>query len=165
LKRILFDTSVYGRLISEPEILEKIKSKYKEEFIIYGCSTIRKELKETPKHIVHGKKKVQIELLNIYDSFIIKENHDLKYNKFVESLTLDYIKEYKKNKGTFSYASLKEDFAIIATATIYQLEIIISDDKRTMFSSSAIKSYKNVNRRHGLSDPEFKDYEKFRQEL
>ena len=163
--RILFDTSVYGRLIHEPEILERIEQKYKKEFIIYGCSTIRKELKDTPKHITHGKRKTQIELLNVYDSFIIKENHDLKYNKLVGDLSLDYIKHYKENKGVFSQDSIKNDFIIIATATIYQLEIIISDDKRTMFSDKAIESYKKVNRRYGLTNPEFKDYETFKREL
>lgn len=165
MNRILFDTSVYGRLIYEPEVLEKIERKYKKEFIIYGCSTIRKELKDTPKHIIHGKRKTQIELLNVYDSFIVKENHDLKYNKLVEDLSLDYFNEYKKNKGASSLDSIKNDFIIIATATIYQLEIIISDDKRTMFSDKAIESYKIVNRRYGLKDPEFKDYETFKKEL
>ena len=157
LKRILLDISIYGRLIYEPEVLEKIGEKYKEEFIIYSCSIIRKELKDTPKHIMHGKRKTQIELLNVYDSFIIKGNHDLKDNKLVEGLSLDYFSEYKKNKGTFSQDSIKNDFIIIATATIYQLEIIISDDRRTMFSNNAIESYKKVNERYGLADPEFKD--------
>ena len=157
LKRILLDISIYGRLIYEPEVLEKIGEKYKEEFIIYGCSIIRKELKDTPKHIMHGKRKTQIELLNVYDSFIIKWNHDLKDNKLVEGLSLDYFSEYKKNKGTFSQDSIKNDFIIIATATIYQLEIIISNDRRTMFSNNAIESYKKVNERYGLADPEFKD--------
>lgn len=165
MNRILFDTSVYGRLIYEPEILEKIKREYKEKIIIYGCSTIRKELRDTPKHIIHGKRKVQIELLNVYDSFIVKENHDLKYNRLVEDLVEDYIREYKKNKGAASSSSIKNDFTIIATATIYQLEIIISDDKRTMFSDKAIESYKKVNGRYGLADPEFKEYEKFKKEL
>lgn len=165
MKRMLFDTSVYGRLIYEPEILEKIEQKYKEEFIIYGCSIIRKELKDTPKHITHGKRKTQIELLNLYDSFILKENHNLKYNKLVEDLSLDYFKEYKKVKGVYSQESIKNDFIIIATATIYQLELIISDDKRTMFSAKAIESYKKVNRRYGLADPEFKEYETFKKGL
>lgn len=165
MKRILFDTSVYGRLIYELEILEKIKEKYKEKFVIYGCSTIRKELKETPKHIIHGKKRVQIELLNIYDSFIIKENHNLKYNELVETLARDYFKKYKKNDGALSQDTIKNDLIIVATATIYQLDIIISRDKRSMLSTSAINAYKEVNKIYGLKDPEWREYEDFKKNL
>ena len=165
MNRILFDTSVYGRLIHESAILQKIREEYKQEFIIYGCSTIRKELKKTPKKIVLGNKKVQILLLEIYDSFIIKENHDLKYNKLVRDLTEDYLKEYKKNKGSLSEVSIKNDFTIIATATIYQLDIVVSGDKKSMLSEEATRSYEKVNAVYGLKNPKWKEYENFKKEL
>ena len=165
MNRILFDTSVYGRLIYEPKILEKIKKSYKEEFILYGCSTIRKELRKTPKDILLEKKKAQILLLNIYDSFIVKENHNLKYNNLVETLAKDYFKEYQKQGGSFSETSIKNDLIIIATATIYQLDIIVSGDKKSMLSKKAKESYKNTNKNYGLKDPEWREYDDFKKEL
>ncbi len=165
MNRILFDTSVYGRLIHEPEVLEKIKEGYKKEFILYGCSTIRNELRKTPKNIILGKKKAQIMLLEIYDSFILKDNHNLKYNKLVEDLVTDYIREYKGSKGNLSEDSIKNDFTIIATATIYQLDIVVSGDKRSMLSEKAIKSYEKVNSEYGLANPKWRQYEDFKKEL
>lgn len=165
MNRILFDTSVYGRLIYESEILQKIRDEYKQEFIIYGCSTIRKELKKTPKTIALGNKKVQILLLEVYDSFIIKENHDLKYNKLVKDLSEDYLREYKKNEGSLSEFSIKNDFIIIATATIYQLDIVVSGDKKSMLSEKAIKSYEKINSVYGLKNPKWREYENFKKEL
>ena len=165
MRRILFDTSIYGYLESDPHTLEIIKIKYKKDFILYGCSTIRKELKNTPKEIVHEKHKVRIVLLNIYDSFIVKENHDLKYNKLVETLASDYFKEYRKNGGSLSNDALKNDLIIIATATIYKLDIIVSADKKSMLSEKAIRSYMEVNKIYGMRDPEFILYEKFKKQL
>ncbi|MBU2639612.1 MAG: hypothetical protein KKG75_02790 [Nanoarchaeota archaeon] len=165
MKRILFDTSVYGRFIYEPEILERIKKEHDKEFIIYGCSTIRSELKKTPKNILIENKKAQIILLDVYDSFIVKENHNLKFNKLVENLTEDYLKEYKKNKGSLSEESIKNDFIIIATATIYQLDIVVSGDIRSMLSNKAIKSYEKINFHYGLKNPEWRKYEDFKKEL
>ena len=165
MNRILFDTSVYGRLIYELEVLEKIKKEYKKEFIIYGCSTIRDELRKTPKNVLLEKRKAQILLLEIYDSFIVKENHDLKFNKLVEDLYKEYLKEYKGQEGSLSEESIKNDFIIIATATIYQLDLVISGDKKSMLSNKAVKSYEEVNREYGLKNPKWREYEDFKKEL
>lgn len=166
MKRIMFDTSVYGKLVIEKEILIKIMAKYQShEFIIYGASIIRKELRATPKTKLHEVKKLRILLLNLYDSFIRKENQTLKFNKLVETLSTDYFLEYKKNKGSLSNEAMKNDFIIIATATIYQLDVIVSDDEKSMLSDIALNSYKSVNRRYGLNDPSFKKYSEFKKEL
>ena len=162
----MFDTSVYGKFVIDEEILDKVKKKCKtHEFIVYGTPVIRKELRATPKTIVHEGGKLRILLLNLYDSFVTKDNQNLKFNKLVEALSRDYFSEYKKNKGSLSNEAIRNDLAIIATATIYRLDIIVSDDERTMLSDKAIKSYKSVNKKYGLKDPYFKKYAQFKKEL
>lgn len=165
MRKILFDTSVYGKLVEDSKTSDLIKEKRKKEFIIYGCSTIRKELRNTPKDIIYGNRKVQTLLLEAYDSLIVKENHNLKFNDLVENLSNAYFKEYRKQKGNLGEKAMKNDLIIIATATIYQLDIIVSNDVKTMLGDKAIQSYKKVNGRYGIKDPEFKTYEKFKREL
>ena len=89
----------------------------------------------------------------------------MEYNKLIETLAEDYFKEYKKQNGSLSEKSIKNDLIIIATATIYQLDIIISNDERSMLSNSAINAYNKINKKYGLKNPEFKTYEKFKEEI
>lgn len=162
----MLDTSVYGKLIVDEEILNKVMKKYQNhEFIIYSTPIIRKELRATPKTAVHGVKKLRILLLNLYDSFITKDNQNLKFNKLIEALSNDYFLEYKKNKGSLSNEAIRNDLVIVATATIYQLDVIVSDDEKTMLSDKAIRSYISVNKKYGLKEPKFKKYSKFKKEL
>lgn len=166
MQRIIFDTSVYGKMIFDERVLLNVRNKIQShEFLVYGTSIIRKELRATPKSIRKGSQKIRILLLNLYDSFIVKDNQNLKSNKLVEDLSGDYFLEYKKNGGALSNDAIANDLMIVATATIYHLDIIISDDERTMLSDKAVKSYTNVNKRYGLDNPIFKKYAQFIREL
>ena len=165
MKRILFDTSVYGKLIEDLEIVEKIGKLIPNKFVVYGAKIIREELRETPKKLKIEAGNKRILLLHIYDSFVKKEHHDLGYNKLIETLTEDYFKEYKKQQGSLSKRSMKNDLIIIAIATIYQLDIIISNDKKSMLSNSAINAYEKINKEYGLKNPIFKTYKEFKEEI
>ncbi|MBI2667363.1 PIN domain-containing protein [Candidatus Woesearchaeota archaeon] len=166
MKRIIFDTSIYGKLLEDDFVRRKLENKLRNsDYIIYGNSIIRKELRNTPKHIILGNKKIRILLLTLYDSFVKKENHNLKINPLVERLSSDYFEEYKKLRGSFSKKELENDFIIVATAVIYSLDIIISNDERTMLSLVCLNVYKNVNKRYGLNEPIFKSYNSFKKEL
>ena len=165
MKRVILDTSVYGKFVDEPEIADMVLKRVPEEFVIYGTETIKKELRETPKHLIHKGKKLRIILLSFYGAFIRKSHHDLSYNKLVETLTKDYLLEYKRKGGVTPSRKLKNDFTIIATATIYKLDIVISDDEETMLSPLSIETYQFVNKKYGMPDPVFKKYRAFREEL
>lgn len=165
MKRILLDTSVYGKLIEEPRITDILVKKIPNEFVVYGSEVIRKELRETPKHKRFSGRNKRILLLTLYDTLIRKDHHELKHNKLVETLAKDYYKEYRKLGGSISDKKMINDLLIIAIATIYQLDIIVSDDERTMFSANAVNAYMKVNRIYGLKDPIFKTYRKFISEL
>ena len=137
----------------------------RDDIMIYGFDIIRKELRSTPKKATLKNKKLRILLLALYDSFVKKKNHDLKINPLIEKLSKDYFGEYKRLKGNFSSKEMRSDLIIIATATIYQLDIIISNDERTMLSPICLKVYKKVNKKYGLKDPIFKRYSSFKKEL
>ena len=50
MKRILFDTSVYGELVIEPEIVKILRKLDKSgEIVFYGTRLVRNELRDTPK--------------------------------------------------------------------------------------------------------------------
>ena len=163
-KRIILDTSVYGELTADKETLINIKIKNEShEIIFYGGKIIRQELRETPKHATMEGKGLRILLLEMYDSIV--GYHDLKSNKLIETLSEDYFKSYKDEGGSLSNREMRNDLIIIAIATIYQLDIIVSSDKRSMLSDKAIRAYKKVNQEYGMKDPVFKTYAQFKEEV
>ena len=163
MKRIILDTSVYGRLIEDEKIINSVINKIPNVFVIYGSEIIRKEIRDTPKYIRHLGRNLRIMLLNLY-TILIRE-HELKHNKIIETLSSEYFKEYAKQGGSFSNKVMKNDFTIIATATIHKLDIVVSDDERSMLSKPAILAFKIMNKKYGLENPEFVTYRKFKSKL
>ena len=162
----MLDTSVYGKLVEEDIVRGKFESRFNSgEYVVYGSYVIRKELRSTPKSLILNKKKLRLLLLTLYDSFVKKENHDLKINPLIEKLSKDYFSQYRRFRGNLSEKDIKNDFIIIAVATIYQLDVIVSNDEKTMLSPKCIAVYKAVNRKYGLKDPVFKLYSTFKKEL
>lgn len=160
MKRMLFDSSVYGRLVEDSELIGMLLKQIPEKFVVYGSETIRRELRDTPKYVRHEGKNLRIFLLNIYSS--VTREHELRLNKLVKILSSDYFVEYVKQGGARSNEKMRDDFLIIATAAIYNLDIVISDDEKTMFSESSIKAYRIVNKKYGLQNPVFLTYRRFK---
>ncbi len=147
-KRLLLDTSVYG-LFAENEsldLVEKIGSS--DKVIIYGFSIVRKQLRDTPKTVIKGGKKLRNILLRYYD--FITGRHFLPLTKLIEILTEEYLKSYG---GGISKAKLKSDFMIVACASLNGLDILVSADNHSMFSKKAIEAYLHVNSQNGLRTP------------
>lgn len=163
-KRVLLDTSVYGRLVSDKITLQNLEEKQEaHKIVIYGTKILRHELRETPKHMTLEGKKLRILLLGIYDSLV--SSHNLEFNKLVRTLSNDYFKAYKEEGGSLSNQEISNDLIIVATATIYNLDIVVSDDERSMFSDKAIRAYKKVNKDYGMKNPLFKKYNNFKEEI
>ena len=52
----MFDTSVYGKLVEDDLIRERFEKKFEsKDYVVYGNSIIRKELRTTPKKIISRK--------------------------------------------------------------------------------------------------------------
>ena len=165
MKRVILDTSVYGKIVEEPEIAALIFQKLSKDLVIYGTDVIKDELRDTPKSSLHQGKNLRGKLLSFYRGFVKKSHHDLQHNKLIATLAKDYFLEYRRQGGNISDKKLRNDLTIIAVATIYKLDIVVSDDEKSMFSGAAIAAYRIANKLYGMPDPIFKPYRIFRQEL
>ncbi len=165
MKRVMLDTSVYGELIKELEVVDLIVRCIPVHLVMYGSQIIRNELRSTPVSEYEQGRRKRLLVLGVYDILVKKEHHSLAYNKLVETLVKDYFIEYKKQGGALSNAAMENDLIIVATATIYQLDIVVSDDAHSMFSESAVKAYTMVNAAYGLRDPAFEKYHNFKERI
>jgi len=166
MKRVMFDTSVYGELILEINSLKKIEEQFsKKELIIYGNPIIRDELRDTPTRIRLGNRSAKILLLQIYDKFIYKENHNIKIGKVTETIAEEYYNAYRGYGGNLSFKDVRNDFLIVACASLKELDIVVSHDTLTMLSDVSIKAYHKVNNENSLNDPKFITYKEYKKNL
>ena len=149
--RVLLDTNVYGNIfdIGDPE--EFLVSVEKSDLIICGCDVIRKELRKIPKE-----QKLRKLALSAYDLLVdFKRNYAV--NDLVKTLAVEYSGHYSS-----SFKNMENDFLIVATASIHNIEIVVSDDEKTMTNSKAIKAYHAINQKFQLSVPKFIKFEEFK---
>ncbi len=167
MRRILFDTNIYG-LIAERKEGEEIKELVKNSnAIIYGCFVIRKELRDVPKnHITlteSGIRNLRIFLLNLYDS--ITKNHEIKVDEKTTNLANKYLQRFSELTGQIVINHLKNDFTLVACASINKLDFITSEDHKTLFSQEAVRAYQFVNLNEGLTQPPVITYEELKKFL
>ena len=166
--RVLFDTNIYGNLLEESdaaEIEQKIKDE--KEFVVYNFPPIRKEIRNIPK-LTKTSKKARISLLEMYDH--ITGSHYLRNSIEITILAKKYFDHYKNLGGTYGWdTNIKVDFTIVACASFHGLDIVYSDDQRTMIGKEAMKAYHHININENLRTPYFLKYanllKKFRKEL
>ncbi len=162
MKRVMLDTNIYGKILEEfhhtiiQEALER--GIFKREFIIYGFDTIRKELRATSQDSRIHNANLRIALLHLYDTLIGK--HLLFETPEIKKLALHYYKVYKELNGTKD-ESILNDLLIVACATINNLDIVYSEDNKTMFHPTTLKSYKIVDGILNLRTPAFESYVDF----
>jgi len=166
MKRILFDTSVYGELVIEPEIVKILRKLDKsKEIVFYGTRLVRNELRDTPKEKRIKNGKLRLLMLELYDSLVSKDNRELKITDLIEVIANEYFLAYKKARGGFSHDAIINDFRIVACASLHSLDIVVSHDKKSMLSEKSIQAYKKINAKFQLRNPDFKNYGKFKYEI
>lgn len=154
--RVLLDTNIYDLLVSsEKNLVEKIISS--EKVVVYGCKVIRNELRDTPTGELVNGKRLRNELLNAYD--LVVKQHDLQSIDLANYLALEYLKEYK---GNASREKLLNDFLIIAIASIKGIDIVCTQDNKTMASTSAKRTYEKVNKNNYIKSPDIISFEYFK---
>lgn len=76
--RVIFDTNIYGKLVEEQDWKElESKITQNKDFVVYGYTAIRKELRNIPK-LSKKSRQVRVLLLQLYDTIT-------SYNKWAFS--------------------------------------------------------------------------------
>jgi hypothetical protein len=156
---VIFDTNIYGLLIKE-EKLDAVRSKIVNDsnFIIYGFGPIRKELRDTPKNEKLGKLSTRNLLLSMYDEMTKGRylNDSIKINK----IALKFYNSYRQFGGFQNWkdTNITVDFTIVACASLYKLDVVVSDDSRTLLSKPAMKAYRHITLKENLWTPNFWKY-------
>jgi hypothetical protein len=149
---------VYGFLAEEPDLTileQQIVSDT--ALIVYGYPHIRKELRSIPKKSELSRR-ARMMLLILYDS--ITKGRVLDHSLEFENLAKEYHAAYKKRGGTYSWdTNIRIDFMLVACASVHNLDVVFSADKKTLISRPALEAYESVNSRENLKTPIFLGYE------
>ena len=160
MKRVLLDTNIYGLIVLDKDRLRITEKLSQGSGIkIYGSSAIRKELRDTPKGIISGIN-LRNDLLRLFDYLVGKRNYETTQE--MNKMAGDYLAVYRKLGGKTQTNEIINDFLIVACATLHNLDIIVSEDRRTMLSDFAMKSYDIVNPISKRRTPAFIPYDKFK---
>ena len=161
MKRLLADTNFYGLLAKDPKRIDIVGSiKTNKRLAIYGFTTIRNELRAVPKKIKIEGKNLRIDLLNLYDE--IGGNHNLKFTDIITQHANGYYKAYREFGGSKAKNEIINDFVIVACASLNNLDIVISNDERSMLTENAIRAYNLVNSITRKKTPRVVSYDRFK---
>lgn len=165
--RVIFDTSVYGKLIERfPKEVETLQlhALLRKMCVIYSCNTIRKELRAAPRLPTTTGKDLRLTLLRLHDTIIRKQ---FLVNTHIVELTEHYFKKAKElgDVKVKSWSTMNHDLTILASATVHGMDVIVSNDLKTMLGPFIMNAVKEINEMFGLSTPRFIPYETFEKKL
>ena len=162
-KRVILDTSVYGQMITEPAIVERVLSHVPVKLVFYGTPAIRKELRKVAQEARLAAGSKRILLLSLYDS--LTREHVIHITDLVQLLAEKYWQVYKSHGGAVSQKKLKTDFQIVGCASLPGMDVLVSHDRHSLLSRAALRAYAKVNQTYQLRTPLFLTYERFKQTL
>ncbi|MDP3640376.1 MAG: hypothetical protein Q8R53_04205 [Nanoarchaeota archaeon] len=161
--RVIFDTNIYGKLIEE-EKFEHIVTKIKDDaqFKVYGFQPIRKELRDVPKESKLGRLSRRNVVLSLYDQ--LTQGRYFQDSLNIRRIAMKFYSTYRELGGIRNWdkTNIDVDFTIVACASFYHLDIVISDDQKTLLSKPALKAYKHFCIKDGLWNPNFWRYSDLR---
>ncbi len=138
MRRIILDTNIYEFMLKEMDAETLHTIAIQKEIIIYGNEIIRKELRNTPK-----------EKIGLLGTKLIK-------------LRTALLGVYG---GNISKDKIINDLLIVSFASIKKLDIVISEDVRSMLSDAAKHAYAIVNEIENLRVPSFIRFDEFSKEI
>lgn len=163
MKRVILDTSVYGELIKEMNVVDALVSMVPSQYVLYGTSIIRGELRDLSKEAKFEGKSKRSLLLSLYDTLIKKDHHNLDVNSLVEIISIEFYKKYRANGGSRSLKDMINDFRIVACASFHGLDIVISHDEKSLLCKESIKAYNSVCEEFNMRIPDFIPYKTFKE--
>jgi hypothetical protein len=162
--RVVFDTNIYGKLAIEDDI-DKIGKLIAEDsrFIVYGFQPIRKELRQIPKYLKLGNVNQRCFSLTVYD--LLTKNKQVKETQKMKDLAKKIYQTYRQKGGIKNWekTNIDKDFLIMACAMIKEIDVIVSDNLKTLFSIPAKQAYEQVAPKQQLKIPRFWTYSELRE--
>lgn len=167
MKRIMLDTNVYEHMLryfSEAEL----QSLFRQNLLVfYGNAIVRKELRGISaalKIAVDRRlRSLRIVLLNLYDG--LNGEHAYSITVEMEVLAEKYFVAYRMAGGIKSKNEVLDDFTIVACASSKNLDVVVSEDAKTMLSKEALSAYRLVNSLDAKRTPDFISFEDFKELL
>ncbi len=159
MNRVLLDTNIYGTILQtgkSEKLAERLAGK---DISVVGFDLIRKELRHTSKNTSIGGKNLRIELLKLYDT--LTRGRTCETTPTVTDIAKTYFDTLANLGSKNQRDEVFNDLLIVACASVNEVDIVVSDDKKTMFSAEFLTAYKIVNNIRRLRMPAFIGYEKF----
>lgn len=163
MKRVMLDTNIYGEMLLDPDI-EKLKPAIKgAKLVIYGNMLVRKELRATKRDAAFYDGNLRIHLVSLYDDLVGNKEYEITEEM---RMTADaYYNAYREFGGSKSKSSIHDDFLIVACATAHGMDIVVSEDEKSMVTENAVRAYGLANSIYKRRTPQFIGYEEFKQIL
>ena len=158
MRRAILDTSVYGQISKEPDRLELI-DRISSKLVTYGFKIVRDEIRDVPKKIRINNKSLRLDLLNMYDSIV--KDRTIQLDSGVISLADNYFMAYRQFGGIKTKEEIINDFLVVSAASKNGLEIVATNDEKTMLNPNSLKSYTLVNPIRKFKNPSFINYKSF----
>ena len=160
MKRVLLDTNIYGRIVEKREEGEvKVLIEKRPDILGYGLDVVRKELRDVSKES-REKRRLRITLLALYDG--ITKAHIYLTTAAIRQLACEYYKAYQRLGGTKTEKEIANDFLIVSCASIHEMDVVASENRKTMLSKEARMAYDIVNALRNYRTPVFTNYQQFR---
>ena len=163
MKRILIDTNIFGLIAGDKDRLKIVNAILKSNFIFYGTKLNRNELRAVPHNVIVDGRNLRVDLLTLFDAIVSK--HIYSITEEMKDIANNYYKAYVEFGGSKSKNDVINDFVIVACATVHNLDIVVSNDEKSMSTENALKSYRLVNSIIKKKTPNFIDYLKFKKIL
>ncbi len=161
MKRLLLDTNIYGELAFDGQSTA-VREKILEKVIVHGFRPVREELRAVSRRVLLERRSLRIALLHIYDE-IIKKEYPLTSE--ITDLAEVYYKKYRELGGSCAHDKMFTDFSVVACATLHQIDIVVSEDNRTMLVQHSLDAYNEINSSRMVRTPQFIGYLEFKRWL
>lgn len=162
MKNLLADTNIYGELVIDVQ-LGQIKDNLEKQssVMIFGSPIVRTELRATPKKIKVSGRNLRIDLLSLYD--ILTHNRVLPVTNETEKIADSYYEAYRKLGGAKGKKELWNDFLLVASASLKNMNIVVSEDEATMQAEYSLQAYALINSARKLASPQFINYKQLKE--
>lgn len=152
MKNILLDTNIYGLALERNDaahsfvILAEDKQKPERRYFVLGSEVISGEINAVPH------KETREKMRELYQAVISGE---IRLTDNVKSLALEYFNECKKNRARITL----EDCEIVASASLANVDFIVSDNRNTLRGPKAVEIFASINKKKVLKMPSLIGYE------